>query len=114
MNVNLVGNVGVFGTRTRTNILLLLALLEESHASELARLLDVRVYTIQNSLETLEQAGLVVGATVGQTRRIRLNPRFFAREELGALLDRMARNDKELQKRVATLRRRPRRVGKAV
>lgn len=112
--VNLTSSFGVFGTRTRTNILLLLTLLEESHSSELARLLDVSLSTVQNSLDTLEQASLVAGTLVGRERRVRINPRFFARTELRNLLDKMALHDGDLQNRVATLRRRPRRSGKSI
>jgi predicted transcriptional regulator len=103
---------GVFGTRTRTNILVLLAVLEESHAAELARIIGVRLYTVQNALETLEQTGMVAGAIAGRERRVRLNPRFFARDELRALLDKLASADPDLVSRVAEIRRRSRRGGK--
>jgi hypothetical protein len=43
-----------------------------------------------------------------------LNPRFFAKRELQALLLRLANADTELQRAVAELRRRPRRTGKPV
>lgn len=106
------GNVGLFGTRTRTDTLVLIALMEETHASEIARLLDVSLSTAQNVLDTLEAAGIISGAVEGRARRVRLDPRYFARDELRALLDKMALNDKELRERVATIRRRPRRAGK--
>ncbi len=112
--MNLQSNVGVFGTRTRTSILLCLVLLGESHAAELARLLGVRPYTIQNSIETLEEAGLVVGVVVGRERRVRINPRFFAEVELRNLLEKMAESDLVLLERVGQIRRRPRRSGKQI
>jgi DNA-binding MarR family transcriptional regulator len=110
--MNLAGRSGVFGTRTRSNLLILLELLEESHASELARLAGVRLFTVQSALDSLEQAGLVVGIAVGRERRVRLNPRFYAHKELRALLSRMASEDTELSERLSELRRRPRRAGK--
>lgn len=110
--MNLGTSFGVFGTRTRSNVLVLIAMLGESHASELARLLGKRLYTVQNALDTLEQAGLVVGIVEGRERRVRLNARFYARDELRALLDKMAVHESELQRRIAEIRRRPRRSGK--
>lgn len=112
--MELTGKSGIFGTKTRTNILLLLTLLEESHASELARILNVRLFTVQNSLDTLEQVGMVSGVVSGRERRVRLNPRFLARDELKALLDKLALNDSDLLDRVEQVRRRPRRAGKAI
>lgn len=106
------GNIGLFGTRTRTDILLLISLMGETHASEVAQLLGIRLSTAQNAIDSLEQAGVVSGAIEGRTRRLRLNPRYFARDELQALLKKLAENDSELRERIATIRRRPRRAGK--
>lgn len=110
--MKLLSRSDVFGTRTRTNILEALVLLEESHASELARILGLDVSTVQNSLDSLEQANLVVGAYKGTSRRVCLNPQFFARQELEALLTKLALNNGNLLERTGELRRRPRRVGK--
>jgi DNA-binding MarR family transcriptional regulator len=104
----------MFGTTTRTNILLSLALIEESHASELARLTETSVSNVQKTLDSLEQVGAVSGAISGRERRVRLNPRFYARDELRALLDKMAIQNAELVAKVTELRRRPRRAGKAL
>jgi DNA-binding transcriptional ArsR family regulator len=106
------GNVGLFGTRTRTDILLLISLMGETHASEVAQLLGIRLSTAQNAIDSLEQTGVVSGALEGRTRRLRLNPRYFARDELQTLLKKLAENDLELRERIATIRRRPRRAGK--
>ena len=106
------GNAGLFGTRTRTDVLVLIAHMQETHASEIARLLEISLSTAQNALDSLESAGVVAGAFEGSARRVRLDPRYFARDELRALLDRMAEHDPELRERIATIRRRPRRSGK--
>ena len=108
----LAGNVGLFGTRTRTDALVLIAHMGETHASEIARLLEISLSTAQNALDSLERVGVIAGAIEGRARRVRLDPRYFARDELRLLLERMAQHDPELRERVATIRRRPRRAGK--
>ena len=108
------GNVGLFGTRTRTDVLVLIAHMGETHASEISRLLEISLSTAQNALDSLEAVGVVAGAFEGRARRVRLDPRYFARDELRALLEKMVEHDSELRERVATLRRRPRRAGKSL
>jgi len=105
---------GVFGTKTRSNILLALALLGESHASELSRLLDTSLSNVQKTLDSLEQVGIVSGAMLGRERRVRLDPRYYARDELSALLTKLAVQNQELVEAVSGIRRRPRRSGKAL
>lgn len=43
---------------------------------------------------------------------VQLNPAFFAMKEVRALLVRLVEADRELESRIAALRRRPRRSGK--
>jgi DNA-binding MarR family transcriptional regulator len=102
----------VFGTGVRTKVLIAISVLEETHAPELARLLGVGVTTVRNAIDTLEQPGLVVGRLEGNTRRVRLNPRFRAHKRLKQLLQELADADSALLSRIAELRRRPRRSGK--
>jgi predicted transcriptional regulator len=104
----------VFGTGVRTKTLLAIYLMQETHASELSRLLDAGVNTIRNALDTLERAGLVVGTMEGQTRRVRLNPKFRAHAELAVLLHKLSLGEIALMSKIADLRRRPRRLGKAL
>jgi predicted transcriptional regulator len=103
---------GLFGSRTRTNILMVLALLGESHPSELSRILGTSVSNVIKALDGLEMSGAVSGTTVGRTRRISLNPRYFAAKELLALLDKTSRSNAGLVDAISQLRRRPRRAGK--
>lgn len=103
---------GLFGNRNRTDVLVAVRLLEETYPSELAALLRVRVFTVQRILESLEDSGIVTSRLVGRTRLVTLNPRFFARDELGALLWALGKSDVELQRKLAARRRRPRRAGK--
>lgn len=101
-----------FGGRTRTRALLALRLLDESYARELARLFDVSLAGVQKALRGLEKDGLIAARPVGRTRLYRLSQRYFAREELQRYLLRLTEGDPDLGRRVALLRRRPRRTGK--
>jgi sugar-specific transcriptional regulator TrmB len=93
-------------------VLLALSLLEESFPRELARLLEVPLNGVQQALRGLEVDGLVAARAAGRTRLYRLNPRYFAREELEGYLKRLASAETDLVERTARLRRRPRRAGK--
>ncbi|HET9368597.1 MAG TPA: winged helix-turn-helix domain-containing protein [Vicinamibacterales bacterium] len=101
-----------FGGQTRTRVLLALRLLEESYPRELARVLGVSLNGVQSAISGLERDGLVASRAAGRTRLVRLNPRYFARQELQQYLLKLAAPDRDLQARTATLRRRPRRTGK--
>lgn len=86
--------------------------MEESYPRELARLLDLRLFSVQRALASLERDGLVSARLRGRTRVYRLEPRYFAKDELAAYLDRLAANETELDGRIRRIRRRPRRTGK--
>lgn len=102
----------VFGTPLRDQILAILAISHEQHASELARLIGVSEATIGRAVGRLERDGLLAAVTHGRTRLLRLNPRWYAKQELRALLDRMTEAQPELYEAAGALRRRPRRRGK--
>ncbi|HYV19580.1 MAG TPA: winged helix-turn-helix domain-containing protein [Verrucomicrobiae bacterium] len=108
----LVGRSSPFGGQTRTRVLLVLSLLAQSYARELARLLGVSLNAVQVALRGLERDGLVAAQPMGRTRLYTLDPRYFARDELVRYLRRLAQPETDLQDRVAALRRRPRRTGK--
>ncbi len=101
-----------FGSRARTQALLVLHLLGESYAREMARVLGLSLSGVQKALGSLERDGLVAGRAVGRTRLYCINPRAFARRELERYLRRLCEPRSDLRARVATLRRRPRRAGK--
>lgn len=101
-----------FGGQARTRVLIALRLVDESYPRELARLLEVPLAGVQGALRGLERDGLVAGRTAGRTRLVRLNPRYFAREELQRYLLALAGADAALERRVNALRRRPRLAGK--
>lgn len=105
-------SISPFGSRARTRALLGLRLLRESHARELARVLDLNLSGVQKALASLERDGLVAARPVGRARLFRIDPRAFARAELERYLDRLLATEPALLERVSELRRRPRRTGK--
>lgn len=104
--------IKLFGSRRRTELILLLELLEESYATEMARLLGARLFSVQSILEDLEREGIVVSRIIGRERRVMLNPRLAWAKELQALAQKVSEGDARLQSIVATRRTRPRRKGK--
>jgi len=102
----------LFGSKTRTSVLILIALLEESYPTELAQLIGAKLYTIQKICESLESDGIVVSRLFGRTRQVTLNPRYAAAKELHALLWSLGTSRIDLQTAAATKRRRARRPGK--
>ena len=102
----------LFGSRNRTALLLAVSLLGDTYPTELAEILSVRLYTVQSILSDLEREGVVVSRLLGRTRRISLNPRYFAHRELANLLSKLGQQDVALQQSLAARRRRPRRVTK--
>ena len=101
-----------FGGQTRTRALLALRLLGSSYPRELSRVLGTPLAPVQRALRGLELDGLVAARFVGRTRLFTLNPSYMAKRELAAYLARLADADPELQRVIASLRRRPRRTGK--
>jgi sugar-specific transcriptional regulator TrmB len=101
-----------FGGSTRTRVLLALQRMDESYARELARLLGVGLASVQSALRGLERDGLVAARAAGRTRVYRLDPRYFAYDELRRYLARLAEPEREIEAAIAALRRRPRRSGK--
>jgi len=101
-----------FGSATRTRILLALELLSESYPRELERVLSIPLSVLQKAMLSLERDGLVAGRPVGRTRQFRINPSYFAYEPLREYLKLLTEPESDLQRRVAGIRRRPRRTGK--
>ena len=101
-----------FGSATRSRVLVVLHLLGDSYARELARVLEIRLAAVQKALKSLERDRLIAGRTAGRTRLYRFDPRYFAHPELERYVSRLSDAEDGLRGRVATLRRRPRRSGK--
>lgn len=104
----------LFGSRNRTAVLVAIRLLEATHAAELAEMLGLRVFTVQQIVRALEREQAIAMRSVGRTRQITLNPRYLAHAPLAELLWQLGAHDHELQRQLATFRRRPRRTGKAL
>jgi hypothetical protein len=102
----------LFGNRNRTAVIVAIRLLEQTFPSELADMLGIRLFTVQTILTSLEREAVVVSRLLGRTRTVTLNPRYFAYDELRAMLWKLGQENLALQRRLATRRRRPRRAGK--
>lgn len=102
----------LFGSPSRSKILTLVALLNESYPRELARLSDVPLLSVQRIVNDLEREGVFATRVVGRNRVVSLNPRFYGANELSSLLLKYAKRDPMLEERASALRRRPRRAGK--
>jgi DNA-binding transcriptional ArsR family regulator len=110
--MSLIRKRAVFGTRRRTEVLILIALLGETYPSELARQLGAPLFSIQTVVEALERDGIVATRKRGGTRLVTLDPRFYAAKELRKLLLRLAEGEPEIQEASTRRRTRPRRRGK--
>jgi DNA-binding transcriptional ArsR family regulator len=102
----------LFGSRRRSQVLLFISLMEETHPREIASALSAPLRSVQNIVQSLEDGGYIVSRTVGRLRRVSLNRRYFAYAELEGLLRRMVVRDEEVEAAAASVRRRPRRAGK--
>jgi sugar-specific transcriptional regulator TrmB len=110
--MSVIVNSSPFGSPARTRALLALHLLTESHARELARLLDLHLSGVQKALHSLERDGIVAARAAGRTRLYRLSPRAPAKREMERYLERLLEAEVDLRSRASLLRRRPRRAGK--
>jgi DNA-binding IclR family transcriptional regulator len=104
----------LFGSTSRTRVLTLIALLDDTYPRELARVAGVPLVSVQRIVNDLEREGVLATRITGNSRRVGLNPRFYGADELRALLIKYAKRDPALEGRVSALRRRPRRAGKAL
>ena len=101
----------LFGSALRTQTLVAIGRLQLSFLSELARVLNRRPTEIARAVASLERAGVVASQRAGRTRLVRLDPRFHAASKLYALLLRLS-EDPIYRKRWASIRKRPRAIGK--
>jgi DNA-binding transcriptional ArsR family regulator len=102
----------LFGSITRTRILLYLALAEESYVAEMVSALGNSKLTTQRIVRDLEDLGVVASRLRGRMRLVSLDKTWYAAGELRNLLQRMAAADGDLLDAAASVRRRPRRPGK--
>lgn len=103
----------LFNSPLREKILLYLVECGEAYSSELAKNFKATLFAVQNQLQRLEEAGILVSRSSGKTRMYTLNPRYFLLKELTALLKKNleALPEEEIRTYYRP-RRRPRRAGK--
>ncbi len=103
----------LFGSELREKLLLYLEECGEAYSLELAKNFGSSLFAVQNQLKRLEEAGILVSRAVGRTRMYSINPRYFLKSELIALLKKNleALPEKEVRE-LYRPRRRPRRSGK--
>ncbi|HEX2494088.1 MAG TPA: helix-turn-helix domain-containing protein [Steroidobacter sp.] len=98
----------LFGTKMRTALLMLVAVLEETYPAELARYLGATIPSVQRTLDKVEVEGLIATRPL-VVRTVSLNPLYPAAKELRALLLRLAEGYPQYQQLKESRRLRPRR-----
>jgi hypothetical protein len=103
----------LLGSVNKERVLIYVAARRRGYARQIARFFNASLYPVQNAMEKLEIAGVLVSRTVGATREYEFNPRYPARNELFALLDRaLSLYPPALRDELLVIRSRPRRKGK--
>jgi len=98
----------LFGSKMRTALLMLVAVLDETYPAELARHLGATISSVQRTLDKIEDEGLVSTRPL-VVRTVTLNPSHPAAKELRALLLRLAEGYPEYRRIKESQRTRPRR-----
>jgi hypothetical protein len=104
----------LFGSPLRTRILTLVAALEETYPTQVAKLLKASLFSVQRIVDDLELEGVIATRRFGNERRIRLNPSYLGARPLREFLAQRAEASPETQAILNSLRTRPRRAGKAL
>ena len=103
----------ILGSKSSEQVLLFLAAREEGYGTQIAEFFDAQLFAIQQQLEKLEDANVLISRKVGRTRVYRFNPRYPFLEELKAFLNRALEFYPEtMRERLLMNRRRPRKAGK--
>lgn len=103
----------LLGSVNKERVLVYLAARGRGYARQIARFFDAPLYPVQNALDKLEGAGVLVSRDVGSTREYEFNPRYPARRELARLVDRaLSLYPPALRDQLLQARSRPRRKGK--
>ena len=101
----------LFGTKMRTALLMLVAVLEETYPAELARYLGSSISSVQRTLDKLEDEALIATRQL-VVRTVTLNPLYPAVKELRAFLLRLAEGYPQYRELKESRRLRPRRRNK--
>ena len=78
---------GLFGNEVAERVLLFLQNYEQGYAREIAALFGLPLFSVQRQLQKLENAGVLASRMAGRTRIFSMNPRYYFKPELSALLE---------------------------
>ena len=105
----------LFGSLSRERILTFIAAREQGYARQIAGFWECPDMPIKRELNRLESDGVLTARSLGRTIMYCINPRFFLRKELVALLMRIIEAyPPDWKERLLYDRRRPRAKGKPV
>ncbi len=103
----------LFGNETCEKVLLYLLNYQTGYAAAIAKAFGYNIRRVQLQLDRLESGGILVSRKTGNTRLYQLNPKWYFKPELEALLRKaLAATPDEDRDRYFTERSRPRRKGK--
>lgn len=103
----------LLGSTNKERVLVYLLAREKVYATEVAGFWGSALTPVRNALDKLELAGVLVSETAGRARLYTFNPRYPARGELAALVERaLALYPAPLREKLLATRGRPRRKGK--
>lgn len=103
----------ILGNTTIEKVLLFLERYEQGYPSEIARVFEKPLFSVQRQLQRLEDGGVVISRLHGKVRIYQFNPRYPFLRELRALLARaMEVLPQEEIDKYYMRRTRPRRAGK--
>lgn len=103
----------IFGSEKKGKILLFIYTNGESYPTEIARVFDYYLNSVQNQLLNLEKDGILYSKLKGKIRLFGLNPRYPFKKELDILFDKTLKFvPKEEKEKFYTRRLRPRLTGK--
>jgi len=103
----------LLGSINKERVLIYLAARDRGYSREIARFFKGSLSPVQNALDSLEAAGVLVSRSAGSTREYEFNPRYPARSELASLIERaLSLYPAKLRDQLLLTRSRPRRRGK--
>jgi hypothetical protein len=103
----------LLGSVNKERVLIYLAARGRGYARQISRFYESPLYPVQNAMEKLEAAGVLVSRSVGKTIEYEFNPRYPARAELAGLLDRaLSLYPAAMSDKLLLTRTRPRRKDK--
>jgi len=103
----------LLGSINKERVLVYLAGRGRGYSRQIARFFGAPLSPVQNALDRLEAAGVLVSRAVGNTREYEWNPRYPARAELANLVNRaLSLYPPKLRDELLLARSRPRRNGK--